>query len=162
MGLVAIALAGLIAAIAITASTSWTVGEALKLPRSINLRPQRALPFYLSGFLGTALIILIPHATLGLLNLTMQVVASIFMPAATMFLLMLLNDHEIMDQHVNRPWQNMAAFSIVGLQRMSGSWHRYPGTRSRCGENRVLGAAALHRRHADTGDDWFYLRDALI
>ena len=110
--------AGLIAAIAITASTFWAVGEALKLPRGINLRPQHALPFYLSGLLGTALaalIVLIPHAPLGFLNLTVQVVASIFMPAAMMFLLMLLNDHEIMGQHVNRPWQNMAAFSIVGL-----------------------------------------------
>ncbi len=110
--------AGLIAAIAITASTSWAVGEALKLPRSINLRPQHALPFYLSGLLGTALaalIVLLPHAPLGFLNLTVQVVASIFMPAAMMFLLLLLNDPEIMGQHVNRPWQNMAAFSIVGL-----------------------------------------------
>ncbi|MCR1345785.1 divalent metal cation transporter, partial [Acidithiobacillus ferrooxidans] len=72
----------------------------------------------LSGLLGTALaalIVLLPHAPLGFLNLTVQVVASIFMPAAMMFLLLLLNDPEIMGQHVNRPWQNMAAFSIVGL-----------------------------------------------
>ncbi len=110
--------AGLIAAIAITASTSWAVGEALKLPRSINLPPQRALPFYLSGLLGTALaavVVLIPHAPLGFLNLTVQVVASIFMPAAMLFLLMLLNDPEVMGVYVNRPWQNMAAFAIVAV-----------------------------------------------
>jgi len=110
--------AGLIAAIAITASTSWAVGEALKLPRSINLPPQRALPFYLSGLMGTALaavVVLIPNAPLGFLNLTVQVVASIFMPAAMLFLLMLLNDPEIMGVHVNRPWQNMAAFAIVAM-----------------------------------------------
>ncbi|MBU2835739.1 divalent metal cation transporter [Acidithiobacillus thiooxidans] len=110
--------AGLIAAIAITASTSWAVGEALNLPRSINLPPQRALPFYLSGLLGTALaavVVLIPHAPLGFLNLTVQVVASIFMPAAMLFLLMLLNDPEVMGVYVNRPWQNMAAFAIVAV-----------------------------------------------
>jgi len=30
-------------------------------------------------------------------------------------LLMLLNDPEIMGTHVNRPWQNMAAFAIVAM-----------------------------------------------
>jgi len=120
--------AGVIAAIAITASSSWAVGEALNLPRSINLRPQQALPFYLSGLIGTALaalIVLIPHAPLGFLNLTVQVVASIFMPAAMMFLLMLLNDQEIMGQHVNRPWQNMAAFSIVGLLIIANGFYGF-------------------------------------
>ncbi|MHB1567125.1 MAG: NRAMP family divalent metal transporter [Acidiferrobacter sp.] len=120
--------AGLIAGIAITASTSWAVGEALNLPRSINLRPQHALPFYLSGLVSTALaaaVVLIPHAPLGFLNLTVQVVASIFMPAAMMFLLMLLNDHEIMGAHVNRRWQNGAAFSIVGLLIMANGLYGF-------------------------------------
>ncbi len=107
--------AGLIAAIAITASTSWAVGEALKLPRSLNLKPQRALPFYLSGILSAAMVVLIPHIPLGFLNLTVQVIASIFMPAAMLFLLMLLNDQEIMGSYVNRPWQNYSAFAIVGF-----------------------------------------------
>ncbi|MBU2842846.1 NRAMP family divalent metal transporter [Acidithiobacillus thiooxidans] len=110
--------AGLIAAIAITASTSWAVGEALKLPRSLNLKPQRALPFYLSGILSAgmaAMVVLIPHIPLGFLNLTVQVIASIFMPAAMLFLLMLLNDREIMGDYVNRSWQNYSAFVVVGF-----------------------------------------------
>ncbi|MDD2876897.1 MAG: divalent metal cation transporter [Acidiphilium sp.] len=114
--------AGLIAAIAITASTSWAVGEALKLPRSLNLRPQRALPFYLSGILSAAMagiIVLIPNIPLGFLNLTVQVIATIFMPAAMLFLLMLLNDKAIMGIHVNRPWQNLSAFAIVAFLIMA-------------------------------------------
>lgn len=120
--------AGLIAGIAITASTSWAVGEALNLPRSINYKPRQALPFYLSGLTSTALaaaVVLIPHAPLGFLNLTVQVVASIFMPAAMMFLLMLLNDREVMGAHVNQRWQNVAAFSIVGVLIVANSLYGF-------------------------------------
>ncbi len=120
--------AGLIAAIAITASTSWAVGEALKLPRSLNLQPQRALPFYLSGILSAgmaAMVVLIPHIPLGFLNLTVQVIASIFMPAAMLFLLMLLNDRDIMGSYVNRPWQNWSAFAIVGFLILANGLYGY-------------------------------------
>jgi Mn2+/Fe2+ NRAMP family transporter len=60
-------------------------------------------------------VVLIPNAPLGFLNLTVQVVASIFMPAAMLFLLLLLNDRDIMGVHVNRRWQNISSYSIVGL-----------------------------------------------
>jgi Mn2+/Fe2+ NRAMP family transporter len=110
--------AGTIAAIALTASTSWATGEAFGWPRSINLPARHAWRFYLPGLLSAVLaaaIVLIPRAPLGFLNLTVQVLASIFMPAALLFLLLLLNDRGIMGQYVNKPWQNAAAFTIVGL-----------------------------------------------
>lgn len=110
--------AGLIAAIAISASTSWAMGEAFGWPRSINLPPSKGWHFYLPGVISIMLaggVVLIPNVPLGFLNLTVQVIASIFMPAAMMFLLLLLNDKEIMGEHINRPWQNISAFVIVGL-----------------------------------------------
>jgi Mn2+/Fe2+ NRAMP family transporter len=110
--------AGTIATIALTASTSWAMGEAFHWPKSINLPARTAWKFYVPGLLGAmiaAAVVLIPHAPLGFLNLTVQVVASIFMPAALLFLLLLLNDREIMGIHVNRPWQNTVAVAIVGL-----------------------------------------------
>ena len=110
--------AGTIAAIALTASTSWAMGEAFGWPRSINLPARHGWRFYLPGLLSAAIaaaIVLIPEAPLGFLNLTVQVVASIFMPAAMLFLLLLLNDRQIMGPHVNRPWQNVVAVGIVGL-----------------------------------------------
>lgn len=110
--------AGTIAAIALTASTSWATGEAFGCPRSINLPVRQAWRFYLPGLVSAAIaagIVLIPQAPLGFLNLTVQVLASIFMPAALLFLLLLLNDREIMGRYVNRPWQNGAAIAIVGL-----------------------------------------------
>jgi Mn2+/Fe2+ NRAMP family transporter len=110
--------AGTIAAIALTASTSWAMGEAFHWPKSINLPFQKAWKFYVPGLVSAGLaagVVLIPNAPLGFLNLTVQVVASIFMPAAMLFLLLLLNDHDIMGVHVNRRWQNISAYSIVGL-----------------------------------------------
>lgn len=109
--------AGVIAAIAITASTSWATGEAFNWPKSLNLPLAAAWRFYLPGLVSAALaaaVVLIPRAPLGFLNLTVQVVATIFMPAAMLFLLLLLNDKEIMGIHVNKPWQNWAAGLIVG------------------------------------------------
>ncbi|HEC24994.1 MAG TPA: divalent metal cation transporter, partial [bacterium] len=110
--------AGLIAAIAISASTSWAMGEAFGWPKSINMPPLQGWKFYLPGIISLFIaggIVLIPNAPLGFLNLTVQVIATIFMPAAMMFLLLLLNDKEIMGDYTNRPWQNISAFAIVGF-----------------------------------------------
>lgn len=110
--------AGTIAAIALTASTSWATGEAFRWPKSINLPVRQAWRFYVPGLVSAVVaagIVLIPNAPLGFLNLTVQVLASIFMPAALLFLLLLLNDTEIMGTYVNKSWQNISAVSIVGL-----------------------------------------------
>ena len=110
--------AGTIAAIALTASTSWAVGEAFHWPKSINLPARRAWKFYLPGVVSVLIaagIVLIPQAPLGFLNILVQVIASIFMPAALLFLLLLLNDRDIMGDFVNRSWQNISSIVIVGL-----------------------------------------------
>lgn len=110
--------AGVIAAIAITASTSWATGEAFGWSKSINLPPRKAWRFYVPGLVSVvlaAVTVLIPHAPLGVLNLTVQVIATIFMPAAMLFLLLLLNDREVMGDYVNGRWQNVASIGIVGF-----------------------------------------------
>lgn len=110
--------AGTIAAIALTASTSWAMGEAFHWPKSINMPCSRAWKFYVPGIISAiiaAAVVLWPNAPLGFMNLAVQVIASIFMPAAMMFLILLLNDKGIMGIHVNGRWQNISAFVIVGL-----------------------------------------------
>ena len=72
-----------------------------------------------------AMVVLIPHIPLGFLNLTVQVIASIFMPAAMLFLLMLLNDRDIMGNYINRPWQNWSAFAIVGFLILANGLYGY-------------------------------------
>ncbi len=111
--------AGLIASVVITASTAWAIGEAFDLPRSLNARPAQAWRFYAPAVMGTVLaagIVLFPDLPLGFLNLSVQVIATVFMPAAMLFLLMLLNDRELMGSYVNGPLRNAASIAImVGL-----------------------------------------------
>ena len=111
--------AGLIAAIVITASSAWAVGEAFDIDRSLNAAPRQALGFYLPAVAGTAVaavLVMIPGLNLGFLNLSVQVIATVFMPAAMLFLLMLLNDPELMGEHINSSRRNAASISImIGL-----------------------------------------------
>ena len=111
--------AGLIASIVITASSAWAIGEAFEIDRSINAPPRKAMGFYLPAIVGTALAaiaVMMPNLSLGFLNLSVQVIATVFMPAAMLFLLMLLNDRELMGEQVNSARRNAVAVAImVGL-----------------------------------------------
>jgi Mn2+/Fe2+ NRAMP family transporter len=108
--------AGLIASIVITASTAWAIGEALDVPRSINVSPRKSLYFYAPAILGTAIaagVLMLPHVPVGFLNLTVQVIATVFMPAAMLFLLMLLNDRELLGDYVNSPIRNVLSVGVM-------------------------------------------------
>ena len=110
--------AGLIAAIVITASTAWAIGEALDVPRSVNVSPRRSLYFYAPAVVGTAVsasVLMLPNVPVGFLNLTVQVIATVFMPAAMLFLLMLLNDKELLGEHVNSPLRNALSVGVMVL-----------------------------------------------
>ncbi len=110
--------AGLIAAIVITASTAWAIGEALDVPRSVNVSPRRSLYFYAPAVCGTAIAagtLMLPHVPISFLNLTVQVIATVFMPAAMLFLLMLLNDRELLGEHVNSPLRNALSVGVMIL-----------------------------------------------
>ncbi len=110
--------AGLISSIVITASTAWAVGEALNLPRSLNDAPRKAWAFYAPAVVGSAIaagVVMLPHVPLGFLNITVQVIATIFMPAAMLFLLMLVNDAELMGTFVNSRQRNTVAVGIMVL-----------------------------------------------
>jgi hypothetical protein len=63
--------AGLIAAIVITASTAWAIGEALDVPRSVNASPRRAVYFYAPAVLCTAIAagtLMLPHVPISFLS----------------------------------------------------------------------------------------------
>ena len=114
--------AGLIAGIVITASTAWAIGEALDVPRSINVMPYKspkmALYFYGPAVIGAAFAagtMMLPDIPVSFLNLTVQVIATIFMPAAMLFLLMLVNDRELVGEHVNSPTRNVLSIGVMVL-----------------------------------------------
>jgi Mn2+/Fe2+ NRAMP family transporter len=58
-------------------------------------------------------VVLIPGAPLVTITMFVQVVAVTLLPAALVFLLLLLNDQPLMGEHVNTRSQNIANWTIV-------------------------------------------------
>lgn len=127
--------AGFLGALCISLSSSWAVGEVFGWAHSLNTRVRDAVWFYLI-YLGMLLtsgaVVLIPGAPLITITMFVQVIAVTVLPAALIFLLLLLNDKATMGDHVNTRVQNIMNWSIVifvcavstllGIQTMFPSW----------------------------------------
>ncbi|ART73876.1 manganese transporter [Mycobacterium dioxanotrophicus] len=125
-GLFAIVLldASIVGAAAVTLSASYAFGDVFGLKHSLHRGFSDAKPFYLSYTAMVALaaiIVLIPGAPLGLITTAVQALAGLLLPSASVFLLLLCNDREVLGPWVNRPWLNGVAAVIVGtLLLLSG------------------------------------------
>jgi Mn2+/Fe2+ NRAMP family transporter len=108
--------AGLLGAICISLASSWAFGEIFGWAHSLNVKIKQA-PWFYASYLVTlvtaGLVVLIPGAPLVLITLFVQVVAVTLLPAALVFLILLLNDRQTMGQYCNSASQNWIAGSIV-------------------------------------------------
>jgi NRAMP (natural resistance-associated macrophage protein)-like metal ion transporter len=110
--------ASLIGAAAVTLATSYAFGDVFAASHSLNRGPLDAKLFYASFTLmvtAAAGIVLIPGAPLGLITTSVQALAGVLLPSATVFLLLLCNDQEVLGPWVNAPWLNVIAAFIVGV-----------------------------------------------
>jgi len=110
--------AGLLGAICISLASSWAFGEVFGWAHSLNNKIKEAPWFYVFYFFAlitAGLVVLIPGAPLVLITLFVQVVAVTLLPAALVFLILLLNDKETMGDKVNSPWENFINISIVAV-----------------------------------------------
>ncbi len=108
--------AGLLGAICISLARSWAFGEIFGWAHSLNQKIKEARWFYASYFftLVTAgLVVLIPGAPLVLITLFVQVVAVTLLPAALVFLILLLNDKKHMGEYCNTLTENLIGGFIV-------------------------------------------------
>ncbi|MCX7018522.1 MAG: NRAMP family divalent metal transporter [bacterium] len=108
--------AGFLGALCISLSTSWAVGEVFGWAHSLNKSVKDAPWFYVIYLLMLATagaIVLIPGAPLIQITMFVQVVAVTLLPAALLFLILLLNDKQVMGEYVNNRWQNTANWSIA-------------------------------------------------
>jgi len=108
--------AGFLGAICISLASSWAFGEVLGWAHSLNNKVREAPWFYalyllLLGSAGT--VTLIPGAPLVLITLFVQVIAVTLLPAALVFLILLLNNEESMGRYRNTVMQNLVNISIV-------------------------------------------------
>ncbi|MDT5333248.1 MAG: hypothetical protein QOF31_4545 [Mycobacterium sp.] len=110
--------ASIIGAAAVTLATSYAFGDVFGLKHSLHRGFGDAKQFYLSYtamVAAAAAIVLIPGAPLGLITTAVQALAGLLLPSASVFLLLLCNDREVLGPWVNRPWLNAVAGLIVGV-----------------------------------------------
>jgi Mn2+/Fe2+ NRAMP family transporter len=115
--------AGIVAAIAISTSSAYAFGEVLQTGHSLNRPLRDAWPFYLV-LLGSAAaaagLVLIPRFPLEFVALTVNVIAVLAMPPALAFLLLLVNDREVMGEYANGTWANVAGIGVTLLLIIAG------------------------------------------
>lgn len=102
--------ASIIGAAAVGLATSYALGDVLGLKHSLHRKVSDAKAFY-AVFAGilliSAIIVLIPGSPLGLLTVGVQVLAGVLLPSATVFLLLLCNDRQVLG-----PWTNGTAMNV--------------------------------------------------
>ena len=110
--------ASIIGAAAVTLSTSYAFGDVFNLKHSLHRSFRDAKTFYATYaamIVAAAGIVLIPDAPLGLLTEAVQALAGVLLPSASVFLLLLCNDAEVLGPWMNHRWLNVLAGAIIAV-----------------------------------------------
>jgi len=108
--------AGIVATMTISVSSAYGVGEVARSGSSLNRTFTQATLFYASSFISVliaAAFVLVPHVPLLAITLTVNVVATLLMAPALLFVLLLVNDRQIMGDLVNDRMGNLLGGAIV-------------------------------------------------
>lgn len=118
--------AGLLAAMTISVSSSYSLAETVSARHSMNLDFAHGHLFYGVAIVSTLMaagIVLIPGAPLLALTLTVNVIATLLMAPALLLLLLLVNDREIMRDLANGWRGNLAGGTIVVAIALVGAFY---------------------------------------
>jgi Mn2+/Fe2+ NRAMP family transporter len=116
--------AGLVAAMTISTSSAYGVSEVLRVRRSLNAGLTSARTFYATGLLSVLIaggIVLIPHAPLLSISITVNVIATLLMAPALLFVLLLASDGDVMGDLKNSARANAVAGTIVAAIALVGA-----------------------------------------
>jgi Mn2+/Fe2+ NRAMP family transporter len=109
--------ASLFGAATVTLASSYAVGDYFGFKQSLH-RGWRDATFFHGTFavlvLAAAVVVLIPGAPLGLITTGVQALAGVLLPSASVFLLLLCNDREVLGPWVNPRWLNAIGALVVG------------------------------------------------
>jgi NRAMP (natural resistance-associated macrophage protein)-like metal ion transporter len=108
----------IIGAFAVSLSTAYAVGDVLGLKHSLHRGVGQAKGFYAvyGGLVAlSATIVLIPGSPLGLLTEGVQTLAGVLLPSASVFLLLLCNDKQVLGPWVNGRKTNLFTSAVVGV-----------------------------------------------
>ena len=111
--------ASLIGAASVTLATSYAFGDVFGMRHSLH-RSWREAKFFYATFTvmviaAAAIVLVATGRLLGLITTGVQALAGVLLPSATVFLLLLCNDKEVLGPWVNRPWLNVIGFAIVSI-----------------------------------------------
>jgi Mn2+/Fe2+ NRAMP family transporter len=118
--------AGLVAAMTISTSSSYSLAETVSARHSLNLDFAHGRLFYGVAIVSTLVaagIVLIPGAPLLAMTLTVNVIATLLMAPALLLLLLLVNDREIMRDLANGWRANLAGGTIVVAISLVGAFY---------------------------------------
>jgi NRAMP (natural resistance-associated macrophage protein)-like metal ion transporter len=110
--------ASIIGAFAVSLSTAYAVSDVFGLNHSLHRGVKGAKGFYAmyAGLVAVAAtIVLLPGSPLGLLTEGVQVLAGVLLPSASVFLLLLCNDKEVLGPWVNGRRTNMFTAGVVAV-----------------------------------------------
>jgi Mn2+/Fe2+ NRAMP family transporter len=110
--------ASLIGAAALTLATSYAFGDLTGTRSSLHRSFNEARGFYLIFsvlVVGAGGIVLIPDAPLGVITTAVQALAGVLLPSATVFLLLLCNDRDVLGPWRNSTWLNVLSSIIISV-----------------------------------------------
>jgi Mn2+/Fe2+ NRAMP family transporter len=110
--------ASVIGAFAVSLSTAYAIGDVCGVNHSLHRGVKQAKGFYgvYVGVIGLAAgIVLIPNAPLGLITNGVQAMAGVLLPSASVFLLLLCNDKEVLGPWVNGRRTNLFTSTVLGV-----------------------------------------------
>ncbi len=100
----------IIGAAAVSLASAYALGDVFSIRHSLHRKPSEAKGFYVfyAGLISVAaILVLAPGVPLGLLTNLVQTLAGVLLPSATVFLLLLCNDRQVLG-----PWVNSAATNV--------------------------------------------------
>jgi len=106
----------IIGAAAVSLSTAYAIGDVLSLKHSLHRKASDAKGFYgvYCGLVAIAVaLVLTPGTPLGLLTNAVQTLAGVLLPSATVFLLLLCNDREVLGPWVNSRELNLFTGIVI-------------------------------------------------
>jgi Mn2+/Fe2+ NRAMP family transporter len=110
--------AGLVASVTISTSSAYAFGEVTGTGHSLNRPLREGWVFYavlLASAVSAGALVLVPHAPLEFVVLIVNVIAVLAMPPALIFLVLLVNDRELMGAQRSSPWSNVAVITTTVL-----------------------------------------------
>jgi Mn2+/Fe2+ NRAMP family transporter len=108
--------ASIIGASAVSLATAYAIGDVFSLKHSLHRKLYDAKGFYAvySGLIVlAAVLVLTPGTPLGLLTNAVQTLAGVLLPSATVFLLLLSNDKDVLGPWVNSRTMNLFTGAVV-------------------------------------------------